>query len=264
MKRLFFVDIDGTILDGSRNMLKYTEKTRHAIRELKKTDHVFIASGRNKGLMDPRIYDLEPSGFVLCNGAYAEMDGKAIYSVSFERESIRRIKETVLHNDGFYIFETLNETYADPVESQAFQMFLKGWGSALSGFSDMNEEDASYHIAMIGFRDEAGCRKAEEELQGAADLFRHHVFTSFDVNIPGVDKGLGVRKIAEYLDIPKENIYSFGDALNDLGMLQASGHPIIMANSDPELKKYGFEETGDVLDDGFYRYLLANKLIKAI
>ena len=47
-------------------------------------------------------------------------------------------------------------------------------------------------------------------------------------------------------------------------MLQAVGHPVIMANADERIKHYGFEETSDVLQEGVYRYLVDNKLIKPL
>ena len=67
-----------------------------------------------------------------------------------------------------------------------------------------------------------------------------------------------------YLNIPLEDTYAFGDGINDLEMLQSVGHPVIVANSVDGLKHSVFEETDDVLEDGFYNYLVANKLIKAL
>ena len=52
MKKLIFCDIDGTIIDGSRNMKELSAKTRYAIGELARDNYVFIASGRCKGLLD--------------------------------------------------------------------------------------------------------------------------------------------------------------------------------------------------------------------
>ena len=84
MARLFFVDVDGTILDGSRKMFEVSEKTRYAFDELKKNDYVIIASGRCMGLMDKKIISLNPSGYILCNGAYASVGNKEVYALYFE------------------------------------------------------------------------------------------------------------------------------------------------------------------------------------
>lgn len=119
-------------------------------------------------------------------------------------------------------------------------------------------------IAMIGFFDKEMLHKAAKELSPYVDIFDHKQFSSCDVNVKGVNKSTGVKKIIEYLGIPLEDTYCFGDGINDLEMLECVGHPVIMANCVDDLKGRGFEQTDDVLEDGFYNYLLANKLIKAM
>ncbi len=264
MRKLIFCDIDGTILDGSRHMNEVSAKTRYAISELRKDDYVIISSGRCMGLLDGQIKALDPNGYILCNGAHAQVDNKEIYSMYFEPEAIEKIKETVIRYHGFYILETLNEMYVDSLVSDSFSAFVDGWGSSLQGFSLGKDKDEKYLIAMIGFMDRSIMKDVERELAPYVDLAAHKQFSSYDVNIKGVNKGTGVERIREYLNIPFEDTYCFGDGINDLEMLQSVAHPVVVANCVDELKKYGFEETDDVLDDGFYNYLLAHKLIKAI
>ncbi len=264
MKKLIFCDIDGTILDGSRKMEKLTPETLHAIDSLKRTDYVVIASGRCMGLLDRQIIDLDPSGFILCNGAYNMVGDQTVFRDSFSKEAVEKIREVTAACNGFYIFETLNEMYIDSLESKAFRKFMSGWARVLRGFKEDSQADQPFHIAMIGFPDEPSCLEAGEKLRDVADLARHKGFYSYDVNVKGISKATGVNRIREYLNIPFENTYAFGDALNDLEMLQAVAHPVVMKNCDPALRTYGFEETDDVLDNGFYRYLLANKLINPL
>ena len=215
-------------------------------------------------LMDDEIISLKPSGYILCNGAYACVDDKDIYSVYFRQEEVDKIREVVNKYDGFAIFETLNETYVDSLESRPFLEFMNCWGKALTGFREGRDPDDRYLIAMIGFSDRNVMPHVERELKDYADLAAHMQYSSCDVNIRGINKGYGVKKIIEYLNVPLEDTYAFGDGINDLEMLQSVGHPIIMANCNDELRPFGFEETADVLDDGFYKYLTENGLIKAI
>ena len=264
MKKLIFCDIDGTILDGSRNMKEVSEKTKYAIRQLKKDHYVIIASGRCMGLLDQQILDLDPSGYILCNGAHARILGEEIYSYYFSRKALAEVRRVVKKYEGFCILEAMDDMYVDSFESRPFLEFLNGWGSSLSGFREGGEDRDDYLIAMIGFADRSVMKHVEEELADYVDLFPHKQYSSYDVNIKGIDKSVGVKRIREFLNIPLEDTYCFGDGINDLEMLQAVGHPIVVANCVPELKTYGFEETDDVLDDGFYNYLLLHKLIKAM
>ena len=264
MKKLILCDIDGTIIDGSRNMKEISPKTKYAIKELSKDNYVFIASGRCKGLLDQQILDLGANGYILCNGAYAEVEGKEICSSTFDQITVEKIIECSLKNNGFYVLESLHRMFVNDLAAPQFIKFLQGWGKCIEGFESRPILDGKYHIAMIGFSNEDDCLKCEKDLQGYVTLARHNKFMSYDVNINGVNKGCAAEKVMKYLNIDKNNSYCFGDGINDLEMLQAVGHGVMMANADDRLKKYNFEKTDDVLNDGFYRYLVDNKLIKPI
>ncbi|MBQ1568137.1 MAG: HAD family phosphatase [Erysipelotrichaceae bacterium] len=264
MNRLIFLDIDGTILDGSRGMPDISDKTRYAIGQLQKNgDHVLIASGRCKGLLYKQVYDLKPDGFILCNGAYGEFAGKEIYSYSFKEETLDRIKEVVSRYEGFYIFETLDRAYVESMNGVLFRSFADSWNISPDFFSE-DRVIAPILIAMIGFKDYADFPEVIEDIREYADAIPHNGFSSFDINIKDVNKGTGVKKLLEYLDIPREDAYCFGDGANDLEMLKEVGHPVTMGNCDKALDAYGFEKTTDVLDDGVYEYLVKHKLIKAL
>lgn len=267
MKKLIFCDIDGTIVDGTRQMDKLSDKTVYAIKQLCKDNYVFIASGRCKALLEKQITDLNPSGYVLCNGAYAEYNNEMIYGLYFSDEDVKAIRKLVDDYDGFCILETLNNVYVDSFEKQSFKSFMQGWGRCLDGFEEIMDDhihNDKYHISMIGFMNNDMQDIVKERLKNHATVAIHNSLTSFDINVLGVNKGIGVKKVMEYLGVDYENTYCFGDGINDLEMLQSVAHPVIVKNAHPDLRKYGFEETDDVLDDGFYKYLLDNKLIKPI
>ena len=262
MNNLIFLDIDGTILDASRGMPEISEKTKYAVKQLQGNgDYVLIASGRCKGMLGDQVLDLKPSGFVLCNGSYGEIENKPIYKSAFGPEAVEKIREAADKRNGFCILETIENMFVNSLEIKAFQDFANSWGLCISHFSDRKLE-GPYYISMIGFTDFSYFEGLEEELSEYADLAPHNGFSSLDVNVKGMNKGVGVRKLSEYMNIPKENIYCFGDAMNDLEMLKEAGHPVMMANSDKTLEAYGFEKTSDVLDDGVYDYLVKHKLIK--
>ena len=264
MKKLFLCDIDGTIIDGSRDMKHISEKTKYAIKELSKDNYVFIASGRCKGLLEKQILDLGVNGYILCNGAYAEVDGKEIYAEYFDEHTAKAIMDYSIKNNGFYVMESLNGMYVNDLKAPQFIKFLQGWGKCIEGFENNTDIGNKYLIAMIGFSSEEDCLNCEKDMKDIALLARHNKFMSYDVNIKGIDKGYAAKKVMEYLGIDKQDSYCFGDGINDLEMLQAVGHPVMMANADERLKQYDFEVADDVLNDGFYHYLIDNKLIKPL
>lgn len=264
MKKLFLCDIDGTIIDGARNMKKVSKKTIYAMKQLSKDNYVFIASGRCKGLLDDGILSLPVNGYILCNGAYCEIDGKEIFAEYFDHNAVKQIMDVTLINNGFYLLETLNHMFTNDLKSEQFIKFMKGWSQSMELFQERPSLSDKYHVAMVGFESEKDCKLMEKQLDGIVKVLRHNGFRSYDININGIDKGVATKKLMEYLNIDKDNTYCFGDGINDLEMLQAVGHPVIMANCDKALYKYNFEQTLDVIEDGFYDYLLRNNLIKPL
>lgn len=57
-----------------------------------------------------------------------------------------------------------------------------------------------------------------------------------ELNHNGVDKGLGLRELAEYLGIDMKDTIAIGDNFNDIGMLKVAGLSVAVANAQPEIK----------------------------
>ncbi len=60
---------------------------------------------------------------------------------------------------------------------------------------------------------------------------------SFDMVSSSTNKGNAVHKLAEILDIPKDNIGAIGDYYNDLDMLKAVAHPACCKQAPEEIHK---------------------------
>lgn len=264
MKKLFLCDIDGTIIDGSRKMYEVSNKTIYAMQELSKDNYVFIASGRCMGLIEEGIRSLPVNGFILCNGAYCEINGKEIFADYFDQKTVERIIDVTKKYDGFYVLESLNHMFVNDLRSEHFIKFLNGWGKSIELFKEGRSLSNKYLVAMLGFKDGDIWPKINKEMGSYTEVLKHNGTNSCDINIKGINKGTAVKRIIDYLDLDIEDTYCFGDGINDLEMLQAVGHPVVMANCTEELKHYDFDRTLDVLDDGFYDYLVKNNLIKPL
>ncbi|WP_282709979.1 Cof-type HAD-IIB family hydrolase [Lancefieldella sp. Marseille-Q7238] len=57
-----------------------------------------------------------------------------------------------------------------------------------------------------------------------------------EFNKKGVNKGTGLLRLGEILDIPAEEIIAIGDNYNDLPMVKTAGLGVLMANAPKELK----------------------------
>ena len=262
MNRLIFCDVDGTIKDGTRGMIEVSPKTKYAFDELKRNgDYVIISSGRSRCMMDEYILSLNASGYICCNGAYSEIDGKCVYAEPLDKMEIEMLIDYCDNNDGAYFLETAENIFVRDNKEYLIKLFTESWNVDFD-FINIDSLDRDYYMAMTIFKTPEEGMKFERDMMNVFDIRQQNGYLSSDVNKKGINKGVGVDKIIEYLNIDKDNTYAFGDGINDLEMLLKVKHAVIMKNAQEPLKSYGFEMTDDVLEDGFYNYLVRNGLIK--
>lgn len=65
-----------------------------------------------------------------------------------------------------------------------------------------------------------------------------------------MDKGLGLRRLAAHLGIPLSECMAIGDNLNDVGMFDAAGYPVAVANVNPEAAPHTRYRTASCDEDG--------------
>jgi len=65
----------------------------------------------------------------------------------------------------------------------------------------------------------------------------HSLPVLLEVLPSGVSKGSALKKVAEFLNYPREAIIAFGDGNNDIEMIKFAGIGVAMENATPELKK---------------------------
>lgn len=263
-RKIIFLDCDGTIFDVPRGMPKASEKTKYAIKELIKNGHyVFIASGRCKCLLPDDVVSLKPSGFITTNGSYAYMDNKVIFEKPLKEESVNLLLDYCDKNGGLCFLECQEYIYTPDLNNSIYKDFIGSWGVNNTIFSDKIKTN-KWHLMMSAFRSEEDCARFENALKDRLDIRRQYGFTSFDVTDYGNDKGLGVKKVLEYLDIDPKDAYAFGDGLNDFEMLDAVSESYAMENGNPKVKALSKHIAPDVLDDGFYQVMVQEGLIKPI
>ncbi len=74
-----------------------------------------------------------------------------------------------------------------------------------------------------------------EEIKSTCNTFRSSLLT-VEVVAKDVDKGKGIMKLAEILNIQKENIAAIGDYYNDVPMLKTVSHPACCGQAPKDIK----------------------------
>lgn len=253
MKKAIFLDIDGTILDCLRGITDITPKVKTVIRSLQRNgDYVFIATGRPYAFLSKAILDFGFNGFILANGAQVIINNKVIYENPMDKEYVKEITDGLERLNIQYVLE--GKTYAYMKEKfKEFYAFYDKVGVSrnnIKGNYDIEEIDV-YKVEMLCQSDEDSKLCLDLITRNPDyDYFASISKNAFELYLKENTKATGILKAIEYLNIPIENTYAFGDGKNDIEMLSTVGCGIAMGNACNEVKSYANKVTDTVHNDG--------------
>jgi hypothetical protein len=84
----------------------------------------------------------------------------------------------------------------------------------------------------------------------AVTVYESRDFAMIDVIHPDCSKGAALAEWAALRGYGREEVMAIGDNHNDLEMLSFAGIPVVMGNGVPELKNFGWHETGTNDENG--------------
>ena len=110
MKKIIFLDVDGTLVDYEGRLPKSAVT---AVRQAREKGHrVYICTGRSKAEVYPYLWDIGLDGMIGGNGSYVEDKGQVVLHRLITPEQCKRIVDW-LHSRGleFYL-ESNNGLFA--------------------------------------------------------------------------------------------------------------------------------------------------------
>ncbi|MGK9326684.1 Cof-type HAD-IIB family hydrolase [Aerococcus urinaeequi] len=81
------------------------------------------------------------------------------------------------------------------------------------------------------------------------EVMRSHPF-QLEIMPKGIDKGTGVSRLADILELTKDQVMVIGDEENDLAMLKWAGTSVVMENGRPDVKAFADYITDSNENDG--------------
>lgn len=250
MSKIVFFDIDGTLLDHEK---KLPTKTKEAIKLLQEAGvYVAIATGRAPFMFEHLRKELAIESFVSFNGQYVVFENELIYANPIERSYLDQLLTFSQERD--HPLVVMNEnTMKSTVDYHRY--VEAGLGSLKFPHP---KTDAEFYLSGDIFQVLLFCEAGrEQEYVETFDPFhfiRWHPF-SVDILPKGGSKAEGITKMIERLGFKQEDVYAFGDGLNDLEMIKAVGTGVVMGNGVEELKKHADLITKDVAEDGIWHGL---------
>jgi Cof subfamily protein (haloacid dehalogenase superfamily) len=263
--RLIALDIDGTLLDSrwqlpEANRAAIAEATRRGI-------EVALVTGRRYDFAMPVARQMDsPLTMIVNNGALIRSkEGQTHLRHLLPRDTAQQVLELTRpwREGAAVIFDRqlqnqLMLEVLDPDDSLRYAYYSRnkdfiGLAKPLESCLTEDPIQVMFSGKVRPMRDaEAALRGASfvKEFALAATTYESRDFAMIDVVNPACSKGSSLAEWAALRGFARDEVMAIGDNHNDLEMLTFAGIPVVMGNSVPELKAYGWHETGTNDENG--------------
>lgn len=263
--RLIALDIDGTLLDSRWQV---SEANRAAIAEAARRGiEVALVTGRRYDFAMPVARNLDaPLTMIVNNGALIRSkEGRTHLRHLLGRSIAERVLLLTKpwREGAAVIFDRPMENQLmlesiDPDDSLRYAYYSRN--KEFIGLAKPLESCLTEDPIQVMFSGKvAAMREAESALRGAAfseefalavTCYESKDFAMIDVINPICSKGASLAEWAAVRGFSREEVMAIGDNHNDLEMLSFAGIPVVMGNSVPELKRFGWHETATNDENG--------------
>lgn len=260
-KHLIALDLDGTLLKDDKTI---SDKNKKVLQKAREEGHiVMIATGRpfRSSEMYYKELDLD-TPIVNFNGAFVHHPRNHNWGIHHSPLSIDVAKDIVEALDSFQfhniIAEVVDDVYFHYHDEKLIDIFNLGAPSITTG--DLRRFLKQSPTSMLIHTEEDQLDKIRKHLSEVhAEVIDHRSWAApwhvIEIVKYGLNKAVGLKKAADYFNIPAERIIAFGDEDNDLDMLEFAGKGIAMGNGISAVKNIANDITLSNEEDGVGAYL---------
>ena len=245
MYKLVLSDLDETLLVNHH----VPEVNVKAIEKAQKQGVKFVpCTGRAQNMIyeiqkEIGIYQKEEEYSICFNGGLIieNKNDRILYFNGLGYERAKRLFDIANHYDVCVLIFTLDCCYifhADPNEIQR-KKDQKANFKVIDNYNmDFLKEDKIAKL-LIEKRDMDYLKVVESEIRNQFDdvSFTFSSNRYLECNALGVDKGKGLKWLADYLNIDIEDTAAIGDNYNDIEMIEAAGLGACVSSSSDDIKK---------------------------
>ncbi len=244
-KYLIALDLDGTLLSDWQTV---SEKTKNYLKELSKQGHkIVIATGRPFRSSE-RFYDelelttpiINYNGGLITNKHNPDFEA---FNLQINREYVLDIFESNKHVIENAFGEVIDDIflYKDTERIRPLLHYFNGAELTVGNLRDILTSDTNGFLIVAN--------------EGQAQVIEDYVRDNYEGRVlarnwgsnynyvielytPQTTKGLAIQYVAEHLGYNQDKIIAFGDAHNDIELLQYAGTGVAMKNAQEVLKKH--------------------------
>lgn len=262
MKKVFFFDVDGTLLPHG-NEKGVDAKTIYALNYLKEAGHdVVIATGKSESMIKKQIEAIGATNHITMNGAQIVINNEVKHVEKVSKDTLEELKAIAAKQNLMIGCQKRDEYYLVDIcidLDLANQILSQVSLDVPVVKPDFAEEDIISQLWFLG--DHTNLDLDAPIIDGHRLLKWHD--QGCDIVIDYVSKAFAIEKYLEmmYPDAEVET-YAFGDGFNDLEMLKMVDHSVAMDNGVDPLKQAARYVADSCENLGVYKFLLEQNLIK--
>lgn len=270
MKKIIFLDVDGTIVDYDNHI---PDSAKIAIQQSRKNGHlVFLCTGRSKAEMPNEILDIGFDGIIGGNGSYIEYKNQVLMHQLIPYETAKQVVDWLESRGLEFYLESNNGLFASrnfrDAARQILRIYALGKGASENQILNMEPEDALHGLVYGGelyrddlnkisfilnsYQDHLDSKKAFSQLKAGTWGGRGESALFGDLGVKDIDKAHAVNIILKHLGANHIDTIAFGDAKVDIPMLETCHIGVSMGNGGPEILAMADIITDDVRQDGLY------------
>lgn len=260
-RSVVFLDLDMTLWDKELIIPKSAASSIE--KAIEKGNLVFLNTGRSRGNTHYRDLEALPLSGMLCAcGGHIEYEKKILKETLVPWETVKKALHVFSEEHMPVVVEGRDAHFMnredfdnDPYVSTLW----KRLGSFAHTLSELSEKDA--------------VNKFSCDITAKTDFFRVKSLLSDDFDfidhngvvveiVPkGLSKAKGIQDLLSFTGDDPENVFAFGDSMNDLEMVESAAHGIAMGNAAPLIKEKADFVTTDIHEDGIKNAFLHFGLI---
>ncbi|MBU8566772.1 Cof-type HAD-IIB family hydrolase [Virgibacillus pantothenticus] len=262
-RHLIALDLDGTLLTDKKEI---SPKTKQVVLKAMAEGHiVVIATGRphrasigyyeNLGLTTPMV---NFNGALIHHPRDKKWD--ALHSPMPIRTAHKIIGACYDLNVRNILAEVMDEVYLDQYDQAIIDIFHRTANDPPFTIGSLRNKLTEDPTSILIHPDDEHISTLRQHLDDFhADLIEHRKWGApwniIEIVRKGMNKAVGLQKIAHYFHIPQERIIAFGDEDNDLEMIDYAGVGVAMDNAIDELKAVSKYVTDSNEADGIANFL---------
>ncbi|MDL4842902.1 Cof-type HAD-IIB family hydrolase [Aquibacillus rhizosphaerae] len=262
-RHLIALDLDGTLLTDNKVI---SNRTKQIVLKAKEAGHiVVIATGRPHRASIDYYHELGlDTPMVNFNGAliHHPTDKKwdALHSPLPNRTALKIIQTCYELKVKNIFAEIKDDMYLDRYDKELFDILHGTKEDQPIIIGSLKNELRDDPTSLLIHPREDHIQELRQKLDDEhASVIEHRNWGApwnvIEIVRKGMNKAVGLKRIAHYYHIPQENVIAFGDEDNDLEMIEYAGVGVAMANGIDQLKGLAKHIAASNEEDGIGYFL---------